>query len=49
MPLARKARDRLDINAIANDHLQLLAKETDASVLLGIICNDQFYIIKFNI
>ena len=44
MPLARKAREKLDINAIAKDHLQQLANETKASVLLGIICNDQFYI-----
>lgn len=44
MPLARKAKERLDINAIAKDHLQLLANKTKASVLLGIICNDQFYI-----
>lgn len=44
MPLARKAREKLDINAIAKDHLQKLANETKASVLLGIICNDQFYI-----
>jgi len=44
MPLARKARERLDINAIAKEHLQKLAIETRSSVLLGIICNDQFYI-----
>ncbi|MCF6249545.1 MAG: IclR family transcriptional regulator [Desulfobacula sp.] len=44
MPLARKAREKLDINAIAKDHLQLLANETKTSVLLGIISNDQFYI-----
>lgn len=44
MPLARKARERLDINAIAKGHLQTLAQETKTSVLLGIICNDQFYI-----
>jgi len=44
MPLARKARERLDINAIAKEHLERLATETRASVLLGIICNDQFYI-----
>lgn len=44
MPLARKAREKLDINAIARAHLELLAAETRTSVLLGIICNDQFYI-----
>ncbi|MCD4721965.1 MAG: IclR family transcriptional regulator [Desulfobacula sp.] len=44
MPLARKAREKLDINAIAKDHLQKLADKTKTSVLLGIICNDQFYI-----
>jgi len=44
MPLAQKAREKLDINAIAKTHLQQLAQETQASVLLGIICNDQFYI-----
>ncbi len=44
MPLARKARDKLDINAIAKDHLQLLANNTKTSVLLGIISNDQLYI-----
>lgn len=44
MPLARKAREKLDINAIAKDHLKRLADETKASVLLGIICNDQFYV-----
>jgi DNA-binding IclR family transcriptional regulator len=32
------------INAIAKEHLQKLAIETRTSVLLGIICNDQFYI-----
>ena len=44
MPLALKASEKLDINAIAKDHLQRLATETKTSVLLGIICNDQFYI-----
>lgn len=44
MPLARKAREKFDINAIARDHLQQLADETRSSTLLGIICNDQFYI-----
>jgi DNA-binding IclR family transcriptional regulator len=44
MPLAQKVRERLDINAIAKEHLQALATETRSSVLLGIICNDQFYI-----
>ncbi len=44
MPLARKAREKLDINAIAKDSLQKLANKTKTSVLLGIICNDQFYI-----
>lgn len=44
MPLARKARESLDISAIAGEHLQALAFETRASVLLGIISNDQFYI-----
>ena len=44
MPLARKAREKLDINAIAKGPLQKLAKKTKTSVLLGIICNDQFYI-----
>ena len=44
LPLARKAREKIDINAIAKDHLQKLANETRASALFGIICNDQFYI-----
>jgi len=44
MPLARKAREKLDINAIAKKPLQNLADETRTSVLLGIISNDQFYI-----
>ncbi|MCP4720345.1 MAG: IclR family transcriptional regulator [Desulfobacteraceae bacterium] len=44
MPLARKAKEKFDITAIAKDHLQILADETRTSVLLGIICNDQFYI-----
>jgi DNA-binding IclR family transcriptional regulator len=44
IPLARKAREKFDITAIAKDHLQSLANETRASVLLGIIVNDQFYI-----
>jgi DNA-binding IclR family transcriptional regulator len=44
MPLARKAREKLDINAIAKAPLQKLANKTKTSVLLGIICNDQFYI-----
>ena len=44
MPLGRKARDKLDIAAIAKEHLQALAFESRASVLLGIISNDQFYI-----
>ena len=44
MPLARKAREKLDINEIAKKHLQALANETGTSVLLGIISNDQFYI-----
>ncbi len=44
MPLARKAREKFDINAIAKDPLQTLANATKSSVLLGIILNDQFYI-----
>ncbi len=44
MPLAQKAREKLDITAIAKDHLRKLAHDTKASVLLGIICSDQFYI-----
>ncbi len=44
MPLARKAREKIDIAAIAKNHLQTLANETKTSVLLGIISNDQFYI-----
>ncbi len=44
IPLARKAREKIDINAIAKDHLQKLANETRASALFGVICNDQFYI-----
>lgn len=44
MPLARKAREKFDITTIAKDPLQKLANKTRASVLLGIICNDQFYI-----
>jgi DNA-binding IclR family transcriptional regulator len=45
MPLAQKAREKFDITAITKDHLQNLANETQASVLLGIIVNDQFYIV----
>lgn len=44
MPLARKARERFDISAIAKVPLQQLANQTRSSVLLGIIVNDQFYI-----
>ena len=44
MPLARKAREKFDITTIAKDPLQKLANKTRTSVLLGIICNDQFYI-----
>ncbi len=44
MPLARKAKEKLDINVIAKKHLKTLANDTKASVLLGIIFNDQFYI-----
>jgi len=44
MPLGQKAREKFDITAIAKEHLQKLAGETKASVLLGIINNDQFYI-----
>lgn len=44
MPLARKAREKLDINDIAKQHLQSLAKKTKTSVLLGIISHDQLYI-----
>lgn len=44
MPLAQTAREKLNITAIAQDTLQDLAHETRSSVLLGIICNDQFYI-----
>ncbi len=44
MPLARKAQEKLDITTIARNHLQNLAKKANASVLLGIISNDQFYI-----
>ena len=42
MPLARKAREKFDITAIAKEHLQTLADETRASVLLGIISNITF-------
>ena len=44
MPLARKAKEKIDLAAIAREHLQKLAKETQTTVLLGIIYNDQFYI-----
>jgi DNA-binding IclR family transcriptional regulator len=44
MPLAEKAREKLNINNIAKTYLQNLANETKTSVLLGIINNDQFYI-----
>ncbi len=44
LPLARKAQEKLDITTIAKDHLQSLANKSNASVLLGIISNDQFYI-----
>lgn len=44
IPLAQKAKEKFDINAIAKEHLQKLANETKGSVLLGIICDDQFYI-----
>jgi len=45
MPLAQKAREKFDITAIAKGPLQTLANETKSSVLLGIIFNDQFYIV----
>lgn len=49
IPLARKAAEKLDIHTISMDYLQELADETHTSVLLGIICNDQFYIVgKYN-
>ncbi len=44
LPLARRAREKFDLTAIAKDHLETLANETRSSVLLGIISNDQFYI-----
>ncbi|MBU0970677.1 MAG: IclR family transcriptional regulator [Proteobacteria bacterium] len=44
LPLAQKAKEKLDISAIAKESLQRLADETRTSALLGIICNDQFYI-----
>jgi DNA-binding IclR family transcriptional regulator len=44
MPLGQKAAERLDITAVAAEPLQTLANETRNSVLLGIICSDQFYI-----
>jgi IclR family transcriptional regulator, acetate operon repressor len=44
IPLGRKAIENCDIAAVARDHLERLAGKTGASVLLGIICNDQFYI-----
>lgn len=44
MPLAQKAREKIDITAIAKDPLQKLAHETQTCALLGIIYNDQFYI-----
>jgi DNA-binding IclR family transcriptional regulator len=44
IPLGRKAIENCDIAAVARDHLEQLAQKTGASVLLGIICNDQFYI-----
>jgi len=44
LPLAKKAKEKLDITVIAKHHLQKLATSTNTSVLLGIISNDQFYI-----
>jgi len=44
IPLGRKVREKLDINVLAKDHLQKLAHETKATVLFGIVSNDQFYI-----
>ncbi len=44
IPLGQKANENCDITAVARDHLEQLAQKTGASVLLGIICNDQFYI-----
>lgn len=44
MPLAQKAKAKFDITAIARNHLQVLAEDAGASVLLGVICNDQVFI-----
>lgn len=44
MPLGRKVTEKMDIPTIARDHLQQLAEETQSSVLLGIVSNDQLYI-----
>lgn len=44
MPLAQKAKEKIDITATARDHLQELAETTRSSVLMGIICNDQIFI-----
>ena len=44
MPLGHKATEKFDINAISKTSLEKLAQETKASVLLGIISNDQVFI-----
>ncbi|MCF8092604.1 MAG: IclR family transcriptional regulator [Desulfotignum sp.] len=44
LPLAQKAKERIDFAAVSRVHLQKLAAETNATVLLGIICHDQFFI-----
>lgn len=44
MPLAKKAREKIDVHRVAKSILQPLAHETKTSVLLGIISNDQLYI-----
>lgn len=44
MPLASKAREKLDITAVSEKYLKALAEETRASVLLGIISNDQLFV-----
>jgi DNA-binding IclR family transcriptional regulator len=45
IPLGRKATENCDIAAVGREHLERLAQKTGASVLLGIICDDQFYIV----
>jgi DNA-binding IclR family transcriptional regulator len=46
LPLAKNIHDNLDIKKFADPILQRLAFETQSTVLLGIISNDQFFVIE---